>query len=141
MPRTKNAATRATTAASQSSTNHSLKSSDNTNRKVGSVKAKQPVKLRRRLGTVVLREIKKYQKSTDLLIAKGPFQRLVKEIARSKAPEIRFSSQGLYALQEATETYMTSVFEDAYLLTIHAKRATLMPKDMQLARRIRGERK
>lgn len=75
-----------------------------------------------------------------MLIAKGPFQRIVREIARSGAKEIRFSSQGLLALQEASETYLTSVFEDAYLLTIHAKRATLMPKDLQLARRIRGER-
>ena len=74
------------------------------------------------------------------MIAKGPFQRLVREIARGENQDIRFTSQGLLALQEASETYMTSIFEDAYLLTLHAKRITLMPKDIQLARRIRGER-
>lgn len=98
------------------------------------------MKNRKRIGTVVLREIKKFQKSSDLLIAKGPFQRIVREIARSENSDIRFTSHGLLALQEASETYLTSVFEDAYLLTLHAKRITLMPKDVQLARRIRGER-
>ena len=61
-------------------------------------------------------------------------------MARSSCAAIRFTSQGLYAIQEAAEMYLTSMFEDAYLLAIHAKRATLMPKDLQLARRIRGSR-
>lgn len=93
-----------------------------------------------RMGTVVLREIRKFQRCTDLLIPKSPFQRLVKEIARSEHPDIRISSHGLLALQESAETYMASLFEDSYLLAQHAKRITLMPKDMQLARRIRGDR-
>lgn len=119
MPKTKKIATRSTRTDTPSSTQVSAKEHK---LKVGVAKVKQPAKQRRRIGTVVLREIRKYQKSTELLIAKGPFQRIVKEIARSSNGDIRFSSQGLLALQEATETYLTSVFEDAYLLAIHAKR-------------------
>lgn len=97
---------------------------------------------RYRPGTVALREIRKFQKSTDLLIRKLPFQRLVREIANDVCPDmgIRFQSQALMALQEAAEAYLTGLFEDTNLCAIHAKRVTIMPKDMQLARRIRGER-
>ena len=91
-------------------------------------------------GTVALREIRKYQKSTDLLIRKLPFQRLVREIASEFKNDLRFQSSAVLALQEATEAYLVGLFEDTNLCAIHAKRVTIMPKDMQLARRIRGER-
>lgn len=141
-----------------------------------------------RPGTVALREIRRYQvrlclspfhelvlsgaererkqKSTELLIRKLPFQRLVREIAQELAHDghIRFYSQALLALQEAAEAYLVNLFEDVNLCAVHgmrcpsspefwwcflsrsvhwacaAKRVTIMPKDVQLARRIRGER-
>ena len=93
-----------------------------------------------RPGTVALREIRKYQKSTDLLIRKLPFQRLVREIAQDFLTDWRFQSSALLALQEASEAYLVGLFEDTNLCAIHAKRVTIMPKDMQLARRLRGER-
>eukprot|EP00669_Euglena_mutabilis_P009030 TRINITY_DN3992_c0_g1_i4.p2 TRINITY_DN3992_c0_g1~~TRINITY_DN3992_c0_g1_i4.p2 ORF type:complete len:146 (+),score=52.53 TRINITY_DN3992_c0_g1_i4:27-440(+) len=91
-------------------------------------------------GTVALREIRKFQKSTDLLIRKLPFQRLVREIAQGYQPDIRFQSNAILALQEAAEAYLVGLFEDTNLCAIHAKRVTIMVKDIQLARRIRGER-
>ena len=95
---------------------------------------------RYRPGTVALREIRKFQKSTDLLIRKLPFQRVVREIAQQFKSDLRFQSQAVLALQEATEAYLVGLFEDTNLCAIHAKRVTIMPKDMQLARRIRGEK-
>lgn len=91
-------------------------------------------------GTVALREIRKYQKSTDLLIRKLPFQRLVREIAQDFKSDLRFQGTALVALQEATEAYLVSLFEDTNLCAIHAKRVTIIPKDIQLSRRLRGER-
>ena len=93
-----------------------------------------------RPGTVALREIRKFQKSTELLIRKLPFQRLVREIASDFKTDLRFQSSAVLALQEAAEAYMVGLFEDTNLCAIHAKRVTIMPKDIQLARRIRGER-
>ena len=93
-----------------------------------------------RPGTVALREIRQYQKSTDLLIRKLPFQRLVKEICAEYKADLRFQSNAIIALQEATEAYIVGLFEDTNLCAIHARRVTIMPRDMQLARRIRGER-
>ena len=93
---------------------------------------------RYRPGTVALREIRKYQKSTELLIRKLPFQRLVREIAQEYKSDLRFQSSAVTALQEASESYLVSLFEDTNLCAIHAKRVTIMPKDIQLARRIRG---
>ena len=93
-----------------------------------------------RPGTVSLREIRRYQKSTELLIRKLPFQRLVREIAQDFQHGLRFQSTAVVALQEAAEAYMVGLFEDSNLCAIHARRVTIMPKDMQLARRIRGER-
>merc|ERR1711906_109895 len=95
---------------------------------------------RYRPGTVALREIRKYQKSTELLIRKLPFQRLVKEVVIDFKTALRVSSHALMALQEASEAYLPSLFEDTNLCAIHAKRVTIMPKDIQLARSIRGER-
>ena len=93
-----------------------------------------------RPGTVALREIRKYQKSTDLLIRKAPFQRLCREIAEKMKLDVRFQSTAILAYQEASEAYLIGLFEDANLCAMHARRVTLMPKDMVLARRIRGER-
>lgn len=94
---------------------------------------------RYRPGTVALREIRKYQKSTELLIKKLPFQRLVKEIAQAYKNDLRFQSTALLALQEAAESYLVGLFEDTNLCAIHAKRCTIFVKDIALARRIRGE--
>ncbi|NXQ99896.1 H33 protein, partial [Sagittarius serpentarius] len=98
------------------------------------------VEIPRRPGTVALREIRRYQKSTELLIRKLPFQRLVREIAQDFKTDLRFQSAAIGALQEASEAYLVGLFEDTNLCAIHAKRVTIMPKDIQLARRIRGER-
>ena len=95
---------------------------------------------RYRPGTVCIREIRRYQKSTELLIRKLPFQRLVKEVAQSVMPTARFQGSAVLALQEAAEAYLVGLFDDTNLCAIHAKRVTITPKDMQLARRIRGER-
>eukprot|EP01056_Protomagalhaensia_sp_Gyna25_P004221 Protomagalhaensia_sp_Gyna_25__4220@NODE_383_length_3630_cov_191_540518_g294_i0_p4_GENE_NODE_383_length_3630_cov_191_540518_g294_i0NODE_383_length_3630_cov_191_540518_g294_i0_p4_ORF_typecomplete_len138_score26_27Histone/PF00125_24/9_7e47CENPT_C/PF15511_6/7_2e03CENPT_C/PF15511_6/0_00019CENPS/PF15630_6/0_00034Bromo_TP/PF07524_13/0_0013CBFD_NFYB_HMF/PF00808_23/0_027PAF/PF15715_5/0_045_NODE_383_length_3630_cov_191_540518_g294_i019862399 len=104
----------------------------------GANAAKKPRRFRP--GTVALREIRRYQKSTELLIRKLPFQRLVKEIASEFKSELRFQSSAVMALQEASEAYLVGLFEDTNLCAIHAKRVTIMPKDILLARRIRGER-
>ncbi|KAK9462727.1 histone-fold-containing protein [Lipomyces oligophaga] len=105
---------------------------------------------RYRPGTVALREIRKYQKSTDLLIRKLPFARLVREvtlefwsgsgdgITAAASANVRFQSVAILALQEATEAFLVKLFEDTNLCAIHAKRVTIMQKDIQLARRIRG---
>ena len=95
---------------------------------------------RYRPGTVALREIRRYQKSTELLIRKLPFQRLVREIAQDYKTDLRFQGSAVLALQESAEAYLVGLFEDTNLAAIHAKRVTIMPKDIQLARRIRGER-
>ena len=96
---------------------------------------------RYRPGTVALRDIRRYQKSTKLLIRKLPFQRLVCEIAQDfKTDGVRFQSSAMMALQEASEAYLVGLFDDTNMCAIHAKRVTIMPKDIQLARRIRGER-
>jgi histone H3 len=91
---------------------------------------------RYRPGTVALRMIRRYQKSTELLIRKLPFQRLVREIVQDFKLDLRFQSHAMAALQEATEAYAVGLFEDTNLAAIHAKRVTIMPKDIQLARRI-----
>jgi histone H3 len=95
---------------------------------------------RYRPGTVALREIRKYQKSTEFLIRKAPFQRLVREITQAHKGDLRFQSSALGASQEASEAYLVGLFEDTNLCAIHAKRVTIMPKDIQLTRRIRRER-
>ena len=100
--------------------------------------AKKPHRFRP--GTVALREIRRYQKSTELLIRKMPFQRLVREIAQDFKPDLRFQASAVAALQEASEAYLVGLFEDTNLCALHARRVTIMPRDIQLARRIRGER-
>jgi len=97
-------------------------------------------KKRYRPGTVALREIRRYQKSTELLIHRLPFQRLVREIAQGFKSSLRFQGTAILALQEAAEAYLVGLFEDTNLCALHAKRMTIMPKDIELARRLRGER-
>ena len=94
---------------------------------------------RYRPGTVALREISRYQKSTELLIRRLPFQRLVWEIAQDLKGRVNFARGAILALQEAAEAYLIGLFEDTNLCAIHAKCITIMPKDIQLARRIQGE--
>ena len=94
---------------------------------------------RYRPGTVALREIRRYQKSTKVLIRKLPFKRLVREIAHTFKSDLRFQTAAIGALQEASEAYLVGLFEDTNLCAIHAKRVTIMPKDLRLARRLRGE--
>ncbi|KAG5510330.1 hypothetical protein JKF63_07658 [Porcisia hertigi] len=91
-------------------------------------------------GTCAIREIKKFQKSTDLLIQRAPFQRLVREVSSAQKEGVRFQSSAIMAIQEATEAYIVSVLADTNLACIHAKRVTIQPKDVQLAMRLRGER-
>ena len=93
-----------------------------------------------RLGTVALREIRRYQKSTEMLIRKLPFIRLVREIAQDFKTDVRFQSAAIMAMQEASEAYLVGLFEDSNLCAIHAKRVTIMPRDIQLARCIHGKR-
>ena len=98
-----------------------------------------------RSGTAALREIKKYQKSTQLLLQKAPFKRLVKSVVaevskyKYKKMEWRWQTNALLALQEAAEAYLISLLEDSNSCAIHAKRVTIMPKDMKLAHRIRRD--
>ena len=91
-------------------------------------------------GTIVLREIQKYQKSTELLIHTLPFQCLVSEILQGFNMELRVTPAIVMALQEAAEAYLVQLLEDSNLCAIHAKHITIQPKDIQLARQIHGER-
>ena len=90
-------------------------------------------------GTVALREIRKYQRSTEFLIRRLPFQRLVREFAQDAKTDVRFQAAALEALQEAAEAYLVGVFEDTNGCAIHAKRVTIQPKDMLLAKRLRRQ--
>ena len=96
---------------------------------------------RYRPGTVALREIRKYQKSTELVIRRAPFGRLMREIAQDYKSDLRWQVTALAATQEATEAYGVGIMEDCNLAAIHAKRVTIQPKDMDLIRRIRKEPK
>ena len=106
-----------------------------------------PVKKRRK-GTAegaAIKEIRRYQKSTELLIRKVPFQRLVREIMgdvedalKTNDAPMRIQSLAVLALQEASEAYLVEMFEESNLVSIHSKRVTIMPKDLRLVRTIRG---
>lgn len=100
-----------------------------------------PSHRKRKPGVMALREIRHYQKSTDLLLQKRPFQRLTREVVSSISNEdYRMQSTALLALQEAAEAYLTDLFDDSYHLALHAHRVTLMVKDLQLALRLRGDK-
>ena len=89
-----------------------------------------------RPGTVALREIRKYQKSTELLIRKIPFQRLVRQVFQVVKPELRIQSLALEALQEAAESYLVGMFEQCNDICCHGKRVTLQVKDIRLWKRL-----
>jgi histone H3 len=97
-------------------------------------------KMKFKPGTIAIREIKRYQREIKLLLPKLPFQRVVREMAHSYDSDLRFTPEALRACQEATEAYVVGLFEDSVLCCIHANRKTVQKKDMELARRIRGER-
>ena len=112
----------------------------------GSTFSQPPAKKPRRYrpGTVALREIRRYQKTQELLIRRAPFGRLVRELTAeatkgTSSKVERWTSDGIAALQEASEAYTTTLFEDSNLVAIHAKRVTCMPKDMQLIKALRRE--
>ena len=125
--------------------------SKDTARKVGKVASKKTKsasgvkktggkKIRFHPGTVAMRQIKKFQKSTNMLLRKAPFQRLVRELAGNYKDNLRFASSAVAAIQEATESYVVSLLSDTNLCAIHSRRVTIMPRDLHLARRLRGER-
>ncbi|CAH1232689.1 histone H3-like centromeric protein A [Branchiostoma lanceolatum] len=109
----------------------------------GQAGAPSPRKRRRfRPGTRALMEIRKYQKSTALLLRKLPFSRVVREVCQEVGgADFRWQAYAIMALQEAAEAFLVGLMEDANLIALHAKRVTLMPRDIQLARRIRGPEK
>ena len=110
-------------------------------RKAGDIlSAGEKTPSRYRPGSLALQEVQYYQERSNLLIRKLPFQRLVRGIAQTLKQDVRFRSAALMALQEACEAYLIHLFEDTNLCTIHIKRVTIMPKDIQLVRCIRGER-
>nr|UHA57730.1 histone H3.5 [Crypthecodinium cohnii] len=87
-----------------------------------------------------LEEIRKLQKSSDFMVRKLPFQRLVREVTRTINEDLRFQQSAIEALQEASESYLVSLFEDSNLCAVHGKRVTVMPRDLALAQRLRGDR-
>jgi histone H3 len=93
-----------------------------------------------RPGTVALRQIRKFQKGTNTLIRKAPFQRMVREVANTQKDGLRWQSAAVAAMQEATESYVIGLLSDSNLCALHARRVTVMPRDIHLARRLRGER-
>ena len=104
---------------------------------------------RYRPGLLALHEIRRYQQSTESLIRRTPFNKLIKEISQeyricpegpgTPSVQVRFQSTALAALQEAAENFLVGLFEDVNLLAVHAKRVTVMPHDIRLALRIRGD--
>lgn len=93
-----------------------------------------PFKIKKRKRTLILREIKKLRSTTNLLIAKAPFMRLVKETVKELFPyeNYKMRTEAVGAIHEATEAFLVRLFEDAHLCTIHGRRTTLQPKDIQL---------
>ncbi len=89
-------------------------------------------------GTVALREIRRYQKNPDLVLLRRPFARLIREVATEFRTDLRFQPTALECIQHAAEAFLVDLMELSNLCAIHAKRVTIMPKDMQLALRIRG---
>ena len=92
-----------------------------------------------RWGLKALEEIRKYQSGTEMLIRRLPFQRVVKEIIQKIWDDLRLQSTAILALQEAGEMFLVGLLEQSNLCALHAKRVTIMPKDVQLARCIRGD--
>ena len=136
MPKAKNAASKISSKAKKRSMAGAKKGAATKKTAPAAGGRKKP---RHRPGTVALREIRRYQKANDNLLPRAPFQRVVREIARGFDSDLRFASQAIVALQEAAEAYLVGIFEDAKACALHANRVTIMRKDMDLARRIRGD--
>jgi len=111
-----------------------------TNKTIGKSIPTHVKKPRYRPGTNALKEIRKYQQSTELLMRKLPFQRIIKEIVKKLNDELRLQSTAILALQEAAEAFLVGLFEDTNLCALHAGRVTITPKDMKLATRLRGDK-
>lgn len=142
MPKNKSAAGKISSKAKTGKVSGSKSNKKTAPAKGGMKKASQDGdkrKIRFKPGTVALREIKRYQKSTQLLLPRAPFQRLVRGLCGNYDSDLRFQAQALIALQEAAEAYLVGIFEDSNLCAIHANRVTVQKKDMLLAYRIRGE--
>ena len=137
MPKAKNAASKISSKAKKRSMAGAKKGSAPMKKRAPAAGGRK--KMRMRPGTVALREIRRYQKQMTNILPRAPFQRVVKEVARPMDSDLRFASQAIQALQEAAEAYLVGIFEDANLCCLHANRVTLMRKDMDLARRIRGD--
>jgi histone H3/H4 len=115
-----------------------LKAGEQLVRMSGGAKRKSPHRFRP--GTVALREIKKLQKKTNLLLAKEPFRRLVREVLQDFVDDANVSEQSFHLIQSESENYLVKLLREGNLSAIHGGRITLYPKDLQIARRIRGER-
>ncbi|VDO79085.1 unnamed protein product [Soboliphyme baturini] len=118
---------------------HSIGSKSASKKKIIDSKSGEVKKRRHRPGVVALKEIRRYQRTVENLIPRLPFTRLVREIALKFKPDMRMKVGAFEALQQAAEMYLVGLFEDTNLCAIHAKRVTIMPKDIKLALRIRGE--
>ncbi|KAG0641073.1 histone-fold-containing protein [Tuber brumale] len=114
------------------------------NKAKSKLKTPAKVKLRYRPGERALREIRMMQRTVKAAIPNAPFYRLIRELANDRVRMIagrenyRWQSTALQALKEATEAYLVHLLEDGNLCAIHARRVTIMVKDIRLARRIRG---
>ena len=134
MARTKQTARNSTGGKAPRKTLNTRHSRSNNPSHLGGVKKPR----RYRPGTVALREIRKYQKSTNLLIRCLPFQRLVREVSQQIKSDLRFQSTALLALQEAAEAYLVNMFEEVNLCAFHGRRVTIQVKDMRLWKRMKG---
>ncbi|TKR63595.1 hypothetical protein L596_027405 [Steinernema carpocapsae] len=145
----KNSGTSAASKSASASTVASLSSTPRTTRRVdlharaaakknpaGAVKRKMKKPVKR--GVRALQEIKTLMNHSRLLIPRASFGRLVRELSQRFARDLRFKMDALAALQEAAEAHLVCIFEDANLCAIHAKRVTIMPKDLHLVRRLLG---
>jgi len=139
MPKAKNAASKISSKSKNSVSKQMKKTAPASKGIKGKKGTDEKKKIRFRPGTVALREIKRYQKATNMLLPRAPFQRLVRDICGEMDNDLRFQSQALMAIQESAEAYLVGIFEDSNLCCIHAKRVTVAKKDMDLARRIRGD--
>jgi histone H3 len=119
---------------------HDVPRASTSGKSVAAMERLKKKKRRFRPGTQALRQIRRYQKSTENLVRKLPFQRLVRHLVNEhcNGMSVRMQTAALYVLQQAFEAYVISLFEDSNLCAIHSKRVTVMPKDLQLAKRIRG---
>ena len=139
MPKAKNAASKISSKSKAAANKKAPKKTGPASKSIKKNSQDEKRKMRFRSGTVALREIKRYQKSHDTLLPKASFARVVRHIAGNIDSDMRFQAHALLALQESTEAYITGIFEDSNLCAIHGNRVTVMKKDMDLARRIRGD--